>query len=74
MLAHLNIFVNLFTGFLGLVAALVIWLFYRDHSQKVAFYALQSLLYQVAWLMLLGVGWALTGILTMILLASSSCR
>ena len=55
MLAHLSIFVNLFTGFLGLVAALVIWLLYRDHSQKVAFYALQSVLYQVAWLVLLGV-------------------
>jgi uncharacterized Tic20 family protein len=74
VLAHLSIFVNLFTWFLGLVAALVIWLFCRDDSQKVAFYALQSVLYQVAWLMLLGVGWALTGILTMILLASSSCR
>jgi uncharacterized Tic20 family protein len=68
VLAHLSIFLNLFTGFLGPVAALVIWLVYRDRSQKVAFHALQSMWYQVAWFVLLGVGWALTGLLTLILI------
>ncbi len=68
VLAHLSIFLNLFTGFLGPVAALVIWLVYKDRSQKVAFHALQSMWYQVAWLVLLGVGWALTGLLTLILI------
>jgi len=68
VLAHLSIFLNLFTGFLGPVAALVIWLVYRDRSQKVAFHALQSVWYQVAWLVLLGVGWALTGLLTLVLI------
>src|SRR5215216_325170 len=68
ILAHLSIFLNLFTGFLGPVAALVIWLVYRDRSPKVAFHALQSMWYQVAWLVLLGAGWAFTGLLMLILI------
>jgi|SRR5215210_1600766 uncharacterized Tic20 family protein len=68
ILAHLSIFLNLFTGFLGPIAALVIWLVYRDRSSKVAFHALQSMWYQVAWLVVLGIGWAFTGLLMMILI------
>ena len=67
VLAHLSLFLNLFTGFLGPVAALVIWLVYKDRSQKVAFHALQSMWYQVAWLVLLGAGWAFTGLLMLVL-------
>jgi uncharacterized protein len=66
--SHLTVFLNLFTGFLGPVAAAVIWLVYRDKSPTVAFHALQSAGYQVAWLALLGAGWALTGLLTLILI------
>ena len=40
-LAHLSIFLNLVTGFLGPEAALIVWLVYRDRSSKVAFQALQ---------------------------------
>ena len=68
ILAHLSVFLNLFTGFLGPVAALGIWLVYRDRSPKVAFHALQSMWYQVAWLVLLGIGWAFTGLLMLILI------
>ena len=68
ILAHLSIFLNLFTGFLGPVVALVIWLVYRDRSSRVAFHALQSMWYQVAWLVVLGIGWAFTGLLMMILI------
>jgi uncharacterized Tic20 family protein len=68
VLAHLSMFLNLFTGFLGPVVALVIWLVYRDRSRKVAFHALQSMWYQVAWLVILAIGWAFTGLLTMILI------
>jgi uncharacterized protein len=68
ILAHLSLFLNLFTGFLGPIAALVIWLVYKDRSQKVAFHALQSMWYQVAWLVLLGVGWAFTGLLMLVLI------
>ncbi len=66
-LAHLSVFLNLFTGFLGPVAAFIMWLVYKDRSQKVAFQALQSAAYQVAWIVLLGAGWALTGLLTLVL-------
>ena len=68
VLTHLSLFLNLFTGFLGPVAALVIWLVYKDRSQKVAFHALQSMWYQVAWLVLLGAGWAFTGLLMLVLI------
>lgn len=67
-LAHLSMFANLFTGFLGPVVALVIWLVYKDRSEKVAFQALQSVWYQVAWIVILGAGWAITGLLTIVLI------
>jgi uncharacterized protein len=68
VLAHLSIFLNLVTGFLGPVAALVIWLVYRDRSSRVAFQALQSMWYQVAWLVILFVGWAVTTLLMIVLI------
>ena len=68
VLAHLSMFLNLFTGFLGPVAALIVWLVYRDRSEKVAFHALQSMWYQIGWLVILAVGWTVTGLLTMILI------
>lgn len=66
-LAHLSIFLNLFTGFLGPVGALVIWAMYKDRSPRVAFHALQSLWYQVAWMVILVVGWTLTTLLMIVL-------
>jgi uncharacterized protein len=68
VLSHLSMFLNLLTGFLGPVAALIIWLVYKDRSRKVAFHALQSMWYQVGWLVILAVGWTVTGLLTMILI------
>ena len=68
VLAHLSVFLNLVTGFLGPVAALVIWLMYRDRSPRVSFHALQSLVYQVAWMVILAVGWTVAGILTIVLI------
>src|SRR5919202_4826407 len=68
VLAHLSIFLNLVTGFLGPVAALLIWLIYRDRSSKVAFQALQSMWYQVAWLVILVSGWTVTGLLMLVLI------
>ena len=66
-LAHLSTFLNLFTGFLGPVAAFVIWLVYRDESPRVASHALRSVFYQVAWLVAIVVGWTITGLLMMVL-------
>ena len=68
VLSHLSMFLNLFTGFLGPVVALIIWLVYKDRSRKVAFHALQSMWYQIGWLVILAVGWTVTGLLTMILI------
>ena len=67
-LAHLSVFVNLLTGFFGPVAALIIWFIYRDRSERVAFHALQSALYQAAWAVILAIGWTLTGLLTLIII------
>jgi uncharacterized Tic20 family protein len=68
VLAHLSVFLNLFTGFLGPVAALLIWLVYKDRSSRVSFHALQSLWYQLAWMVILAVGWTVAGILTVVLI------
>ena len=68
VLAHLSIFLNLVTGFLGPVAALVIWLVYRDRSSRVAFQALQSMWFQVAWFVILFAGWAITTLLMLVLI------
>lgn len=63
-LSHASFFLNIFTGFVGPLVALGIWFFYRGRSEEVAFHALQSLWYQVAWLIVMTVGWSLTTILT----------
>ncbi len=68
ILAHLSMFLNLFTGFLGPVAALIIYLVYKDRSSRVAFDALQSLWYQIGWLVILAVGWTLTALLLVVVI------
>lgn len=66
-LAHLSTFLNLFTGFLGPVAAFVIWLVYKDDSPTVARHALRSVFYQVAWLSAIFIGWTGTVALMVVL-------
>jgi uncharacterized Tic20 family protein len=51
IVAHLSVLVWPITGFLP-VAPLIIWLVYKDRSRRVGFHSLQSLWYQVAWLVL----------------------
>jgi uncharacterized Tic20 family protein len=68
MLAHLSILLSLITGIGGPLAALVIWLVYKDKSQRVAFHALQSFWYQIAWIVILAVGWTITGILILVII------
>ena len=65
--AHLTTFLNIFTGFLGPVAAFVIWLVYRDESPTVAAHAMRSVIYQTVWLTALFVGWTITFALMAIL-------
>lgn len=71
MLAHLSILLNLVTGLLGLVGALVVYLIYQNRSRYVAYHALQSLIFQlIVWLgggILTGVTWAITGVLSAVL-------
>jgi uncharacterized protein len=68
ILAHLSMFLNLLTGFLGPVVALIIYLVYKDRSQKVAFHALQSMWFQIGWLVILAVGWTVTMLLLVVLI------
>jgi uncharacterized Tic20 family protein len=72
MLAHLSILLNLVTGLLGLVGALVIYLIYKDRSRYVGYHALQSLIFQlIFWLgggALAGIAWAITGVLSAIII------
>jgi uncharacterized Tic20 family protein len=72
MLAHLSVFLNLITGFLGPVAAFLIYIVYRDRSRYVAYQAMQSAIFQLIWwvgggLLVAGM-WALSGILTVFLI------
>jgi len=63
-LAHLSALLNLFTGFLGPVAAFVVWLVYRERSTMVARHAMRSVVYQSVWLVALFLGWSVTLFLT----------
>jgi len=71
MLAHLSILLNLVTGLLGPVGALIIYLIYKDRSRYVAYHSLQSLIFQlIAWVgggILTAVAWVITGVLSAIL-------
>ncbi|MEW6567401.1 MAG: DUF4870 domain-containing protein [Chloroflexota bacterium] len=71
MLAHLSVLANLVSGFLGPVAALVIYLVFKDRSRYVAYQSMQAFVFQlVAWIgggILAAVAWAVTGVLSMLL-------
>ncbi len=70
MLSHLSVLANLVTGFLGPVVALVIYLVYKDRSQYVAYQSMQAFVFQMIWWVgggaLIGIIWAITGILSAI--------
>lgn len=71
MLAHLSILLNLVSGIIGLIAALFIYLLYKDRSRYVAYHSLQSFFFQlVFWLgggAVVGIAWAISGVLTTVL-------
>jgi uncharacterized protein len=66
MLSHLSVLAAL-VGLMPL-GALIIWLVYKDRSPRVGFHALQALWYQIAWLVILVVGWSVTLVLSFILI------
>ncbi len=72
MLAHLSVLLNLVTGFLGPVAALIIYLVYKDRSRYVAYQSLQAFYFQlIVWVgggILAAISWIVSGVLMVILI------
>ncbi|MGD9093719.1 MAG: DUF4870 domain-containing protein [Anaerolineales bacterium] len=70
MLAHLSVLLNLITGFLGPIAALVIYLVYKDRSRYVAYQSMQSFIFQLIWWVgagaLAAILWTISGVLAAI--------
>jgi len=71
MVSHLSTLLNLFTGFGGPIAALIIYLVYKDRSRFVAYHSLQALIFQLIWWfgggVLIGLMWAIVGALSAVL-------
>jgi uncharacterized Tic20 family protein len=67
ILAHLSVLVWPITGLVP-VAPLIIWLVFKDRSPRVGFHALQSLWYQLAWLVIFIVAGFFGIILTLVTL------
>jgi len=55
MLAHLSILLNLVTGFLGPVVALIIYLAFKDRSRYIAYQAMQAFVFQLVWFFGVGI-------------------
>lgn len=72
MIAHLGVLVNLFSGILGPLVPLIIYMIYKDRSRYVAYQSLQGLIFQIIWWVgggvLAGVAWAITGTLSTVLI------
>ena len=72
MLAHLSVLLNIVTGFLGIIAALVIYLVYKNRSRYVAYQSMQSFVFQLIWWfgggILAGLFWLVTGISSVVLI------
>ncbi len=72
MVAHLSVLLNLVTGFLGVVAALVVYLVFKDRSRYVAYQAMQAFVFQlIFWAgggLAIGLIWGITGALSAILI------
>lgn len=72
MLAHLSVVLNMVSGFLGVIAALVIYLVHKERSRYVAYQAMQAFLLQlIFWAgggLLIGLMWAFVGALSAILI------
>ena len=72
MVAHLSNLLNLITGFLGPVVAIVIYFSYRDKSRYIANQSLQSFIFQLVFVIFSGVlaviAWVVTSILSFLLI------
>jgi len=68
MLAHLSVLINLFTGILGPVIALIIYLIFSRRSKYVAYHAMQSFLFQLVVWYGIGVMWGIVGMLSAVVI------
>jgi len=72
MIAHLSILLNLFTGFLGPILALIIYLVYKDRSRYIAYQSLQATIFQlIVWVgvgLVIGAMWLVTAALSIVLI------
>jgi len=72
MLAHLSVLLNLVTGFLGPIAALIIYFVYKDRSRYVAYQSMQAFVFQLIWWvgggLLIGGIWGATGLLSIVII------
>jgi uncharacterized Tic20 family protein len=72
MLAHLSILLNLFTGFLGTLGALIIYLIFKDRSRYVAYQSMQAFIFQLIAFFGFGalatVAWVISGMLSVVLI------
>ena len=72
MLAHLSVLLNLITGFLGVVAALLIYFIYKDRSRYVAYQSLQAFVFQLIWWdgagLAAGILWVISSILAIVVI------
>src|ERR671912_1209058 len=66
VIAHLSVLVEL----IGLMpfGALLVWLLYKDRSQKVRFHALQALWYQIAWIVIFIVYPLVSAVLSLVII------
>ncbi len=72
IISHLSVLLNLVTGILEPVMPLILYLSYKDRSRYVAYQTLQALIFQLVWWVgggvLVGIAWAITGVLSAILI------
>jgi uncharacterized Tic20 family protein len=72
MFAHMSVLLNLFTGFLGVIAPLGIYLVYKDRSRYVADQSFQAFIFQLVWWVgggiLAGIAWTISGILSAVII------
>ncbi|CAN5903967.1 hypothetical protein BH23ACT11_BH23ACT11_24640 [soil metagenome] len=67
ILSHVSVLAWPVTGFLP-IAPLIVWLLYKDRSPRIGFHALQSMWYQVAWLVLGTIGGFVAVVFTLLTL------
>jgi uncharacterized protein len=61
MMAHLLAAAGHLVAVLSWLGPLIVWLVKKDTSRFAAFHGLQSLFFQLAWMVILAIGWAIVG-------------